>query len=161
MSRLTTGSGRPLQRIIYGTGYMRFRTTRYLDEALTMGFTAVDTGNWRKDPALCFSRVAPVLTHEQSTFSSKSMLAGPSRPTGFPASTYSCRASLCRCLIITRWSLRTLPTALTPTKSPTPVKSRFIAPSRTCALATLTPSSSMPPSSPSLPCSLSYASSKN
>jgi len=52
MSRLTTGSGRPLQRVIYGTGYKRFRTTRYLDQALTMGFTAIDTGNWRTAPVV-------------------------------------------------------------------------------------------------------------
>jgi hypothetical protein len=50
MSKLTTASGRPLQRVIYGTGYKRFRTTRYLDEALSLGYTAIDTGNWRIAP---------------------------------------------------------------------------------------------------------------
>lgn len=52
MSRLTTASGRQLQRVIYGTGYQRFRTARYLDAALTVGYTAIDTGNWRTSP--CF-----------------------------------------------------------------------------------------------------------
>jgi hypothetical protein len=51
MNKLTTASGRPLQRVIYGTGYKRFRTARYLDEALSLGYTAIDTGNWRMAPS--------------------------------------------------------------------------------------------------------------
>jgi diketogulonate reductase-like aldo/keto reductase len=46
MSRLTTVSGKPLQNVIYGTAYKRFRTARMLTEALDTGYRAIDSANW-------------------------------------------------------------------------------------------------------------------
>lgn len=46
MSRLTTLSGNKIHRIIYGTGYKRWRTERLLKEALRIGYRSIDTANW-------------------------------------------------------------------------------------------------------------------
>jgi len=46
MSRLTTASGKAIQKIIYGTAYKRWRTARLLNEALQLGYRSIDTGNW-------------------------------------------------------------------------------------------------------------------